>query len=293
MPKNSTITPDRTSRLPPPKNRRMPSMMKFGGCCARGCAGRCAVGAEAGAYAAAGGRGESGARGAAGESDAIRGSDAGDQAGSGCRRSSKLGWTAADGVPRASALRRSRSSSSVRRQARMWLRSAMAKPAKAPINVSKKRDPALPRVAPANPPTIARTIRMTGSIADSPCKTSAHGSSSRALLCRVERSMSNRLMQGSFRRSAPHHAVILRASWRLPLPLSRACREGLRLRFLDRMRAGFFAPQLREFRVLPQAEGEDGRPAMALLERQARVLMGELLVLVGEAANGGLQSQHG
>ena len=30
MPKNRTITPDRTSRLPPPKNRRMPSMMMFG-----------------------------------------------------------------------------------------------------------------------------------------------------------------------------------------------------------------------------------------------------------------------
>src|SRR5271156_5291203 len=68
--------------------------------------------------------------------------------------------------------------------------------------------------------------------------------------------------------------------------------RGLRFRFLDRMHAGLVTPQLREFRVLPQPQGEDGRPAVALLEGQARVLMGELLILVGEAANGSLQSQH-
>ena len=157
MPKNSTITPDRTNRLPPPKNRRMLSMRMSGGGGAGG-TDRCVAGAGTkaveltmvGGAAARGGictRVESSMRGA--------------------------GWAggAATGAARDRLrLRRLRSSSSERKDARMELKSAMAKPATAPSSESRKCDPAFPRVAPANAPMMASTIRMTGSIENSPCK---------------------------------------------------------------------------------------------------------------------------
>ena len=192
MPKNNTITPDRTNRLPPPKNRRMPSMRMSGGGGAGG-TDRCVAGAGTkaveltmvGGAAARGGictRVESSMRGA--------------------------GWAggAATGAARDRLrLRRLRSSSSERKDARMELKSAMAKPATAPSSESRKCDPAFPRVAPANAPMMASTIRMTGSIENSPCKPIPL---SAGPLCMVERSVRNSWLQGSTPRSGPDHAVI-------------------------------------------------------------------------------------